>query len=297
MLSNCKLNGNSGTQGGGASNSTLNNCELSGNSATDSGGGATECILNNCTLTGNSAGRDGGGVGFVSFAKGNSMNNCIVYFNSAPLAQDYHPCPANHLNYCCTTPMPTNGIGNITNAPMFVDYAEGDLRPQYNSPCINAGNNSYLADLGFTNYFDLGGNPRIVSGTVDIGAYEFQGTGSTISYAWLQQFGLPTDGSVDSADLDDDGHITWQEWRCQTCPTNGDSALRLVSAQPAGTNMVVTWQSAGGVSYKLERSSDLTASPGFSLLATNIPGQPGTTSYMDTNTANVPSLFYRVSVP
>ncbi len=181
--------------------------------------------------------------------------------------------------------MPTNGVGNITNAPLFVDYAGGNLRLQSNSPCINAGLNAYAP--GPT---DLDGLPRIVSGTVDIGAYEFQGPGSVISYAWLQQYGLPTDGSADSTDPDADGHNTWQEWRCLTDPTNALSVLRLLSASPAGTNVTVSWQSVAGVSYFLERSTNLWASPPFTPLATDIPGQPGTTSFTDTNAASLAPL-------
>jgi hypothetical protein len=287
VVSNCLLVGNSADwDGGGARQGTLNNCVLSRNSA-GFGDGAYDSTLNNCTLTGNSANGLYGGGG----AYGATLNNCIVYFNTAANGASYSQDEWTVLNFCCTAPMPTNGVGNVTYAPLFVDYAGGNLRLQSNSPCINAGRNAYAPGLA-----DLDGLSRIVSGTVDIGAYEFQGPGSVISYAWLQQYGLPTDGSADATDPDADGLNTWQEWRCQTDPTNALSALRLLSASPAGTNVTVSWQSVAGVNYFLERSTDLWANPPFTPLAPNLPGQPGTTSCTDTNAANLAPLFYRVGV-
>lgn len=187
--------------------------------------------------------------------------------------------------------MPTIGVGNISNAPLFVNQAAGDLRLQSSSPCINAGNTSYAPVPT-----DLDGLPRVVSGTVDIGAYEFQGPGSLISYAWLRQFGLPTDGSADATDLDADGHNTWEEWRCQTNPTNALSTLYLLAPLQAGINVTVSWESVVGVNYFLERSTDLSATPPFTLLVPNIPGQPGTTTYTDSNAVGVGPFFYRVGV-
>ena len=167
-LNNCTVTRNSAKYGGGAYSCTLNNCTLTANKANKlnslggQGGGAYSGTLNNCTLTGNSASDYGGGV------LGSTLNNCIVYFNSSPNGGNYTP--YGTIQYTCTTPLAGQGIGNITNAPLFVDYAGGNLRLQSNSPCINAGNNGYAPSTT-----DLDGNPRIVSGTVDMGAYEFQG--------------------------------------------------------------------------------------------------------------------------
>jgi hypothetical protein len=182
-LSNCRLEGNTSPVGGGAYRGSLIRCVLLGNAA-EFGGGAVACYLSSCVISGNSASLYGGGVGSSYLNNctvvGNSasaggggasdslLNNCIVYYNAG--GNYFPPDTANALNYCCTFPLPDTGVGNLTNAPLFVDLAGGNLRLQSDSPCIDAGNNSFVADS-----FDLDGVPRIIGDTVDMGAYEYHG--------------------------------------------------------------------------------------------------------------------------
>ena len=83
-------------------------------------------------------------------------------------------------------------FGEYHQRTAFLDSANGNFHLQSNSPCINSGNNGFV-----TSATDLDGNPRIVGGTVDIGAYEYQTPVSKISYAWLQQYGLPITTNID----------------------------------------------------------------------------------------------------
>jgi PKD repeat protein len=288
----CLFTGNSAGGGGGAYYGTLNNCVLTGNS----GGGAYNGIMVNCTITGNS----GGGV--ASSDEGFHLClNSIVYYNT----------PENYdddiwLNWCCTTPMRTYygwglGLGNITNEPAFVDRAAGNFRLQSNSPCINSGELpgiifGWLGPSIAVTDIDSYGNPRLVGGNVDMGACEFQSPSSVISYAWLQQYGLPTDGSADFADPDSDHLNNWQEWRCGTDPTNALSVLKLLPPACADGNVTLTWLSVSGRNYFLEYSTGLSANPRFLPLATDIDGQPGTTTFTDTNAVGPLPRFYRVGV-
>ena len=283
-LNNCKLIGNSTRyNGGGAEQGTLNNCLLIGNTAGNYGGGADNATLNNCTVISNSATYGGG-------AYQSNLRSCIIYYN--PGGENLS---ASGYSYSCTTPIGFfwGSKGNFTNAPLFVDLTGGDLHLQSNSPCINSGNNTYA-----TNTTDLDGNPRVLGGTVDIGAYEFQSPVAAISYAWLQQYGLPTDGSADYADLDGDGMNNWQEWIAGTNPTNALSALKMVSALVTNRlpGLAVTWQSVTNWTYYLQRSTNLASQPAFVTIQSNIFAMTGITTYNDTTATNSSLYFYRVGV-
>jgi len=287
-LYNCTLAGNwafgfNGTAGGAAS-SVLNNCVIVGNNANQAGG-TLYSTLNNCTVVGNNAqfsSSSGGG------CWGGIINNSIVYFNGGGnYTADFL---GISLNYCSTTPLPS-GLGNVTNAPMFIDQAAGDFRLQSSSPCINAGNNAYV-----TTVTDLGGNPRIVPGAVDMGAYEFQSPSSVLSYAWMQQYALPTDGSIDYNDTDGDGMNNWREWIAGTIPTNSLSRLTMFSPSNSPSGLKLSWQSAIGKTYSLERGTNLSVWPAFSVLQSNIIGQVGTTVFTDSTAINGGGYFYRVGV-
>ena len=324
VVSNCIITGNSsGSSGGGAfgwPGARLENCILRGNTVfgnNSSGGGACGgLVLTNCLVISNSASYRGGGVdgGQFNFARlvnctvvGNSvystngfgggvasanLYNSIVYYNTAQT-----PDTENHwfsrLYFSCTSPSVSPSVSpfltrSISNAPQFVNLAGGDFRLQSTSPCINTGHNAYAPpDL------DLDGNTRIAGGTVDIGAYEIQSPSSTISYAWLQNYGLSVDGSADYLDTDGDQMNNWQEWIADTLPQDQDSALRILSVTNDGIGILITWQSIPTRSYSVERGTNAEDPGSFSLVMTN---GFGTGTFTDEEATGSGLFFYRVVV-
>jgi len=94
-----------------------------------------------------------------------TLNNCVVYHHTTRSGAEANHDDSRTLNYCCTTPLPLTGSGNITDAPLFVDANKSsDLRrqpsPAYIKTCV-------------TTTTERDGSPRILGGTADMGAYEF----------------------------------------------------------------------------------------------------------------------------
>jgi len=103
----------------------------------------------------------------------------------------------------------------------------------------------------------------------------------------------------------------------QTCPRLLRMALALVLTLPLPAASTLQFaavtatvaENAGVAPLTVQRSgapetevsldyasTNLTATPRFTPLATNLPGQSGTTTYTDTNAAAAPRLLYRVGV-
>jgi len=160
-VNNCLIIRNSASgDGGGINFGTVNNCLIIGNSTENSGGGVIWAEINNCTISGNSAGVSGGG----NLSASASINNSIIYYNSAPENPNRE---GGTYRRSCTTPA-VSGEGNISSLPQFVGTNSSNYRIKSTSPCINAGDNSYAPMP-----VDLDGNPRIDVGIVDMGCYEY----------------------------------------------------------------------------------------------------------------------------
>jgi hypothetical protein len=333
-LTNSTLIQNFASYGGGSAWGTGSGCRFTNNFASDFGGGVFSNLLFNCMLSSNIAGPSSGGGGsyggtlngcWITWSRGGGsyndiLNNCFIKFtltgegaNSSTLINctvvdnsflgvfGTENCHATNsiiydnfegnnvdssLSYCCTTPLPP-GPGNFTNAPLFLDT----VHQQSNSPCVDAGNNSFVAGS-----VDIDGRPRIVDGTVDVGAAEFQGASLEPFIVWLYQYGLPDDGSADYADSDGTGMNNWQKWIAGLNPINPASVLKLSSPSKSVSGVTVTWQSVTNVTYYLQSSTNLSAQPAFSSIQSNLVGQTGSTSYTDTTATNGSSYFYRIGV-
>ncbi|MCK5852596.1 hypothetical protein KAH27_06155 [bacterium] len=171
-VNECIISGNSAYRGGGVfsySFGTVNNCLIISNSASQYGGGVYGDwgnIVNNCTIIGNSSSYGGGVYGGGLPDSHGYLTNCIIYFNIAT-ENGQNILGISSISYSCCPEL--SGNGNITNNPQFVNLSGNNYRLQSTSPCIDAGTNmSWMWSAK-----DLDGNPRIIDGIVDMGAYEY----------------------------------------------------------------------------------------------------------------------------
>ena len=199
-LTNNIITGNTSSGSGGSggvyasgSTVTLTNNIITGNTAEKGSGGglyvyrpATVTLTNN-TIIENTAEEDSGGIYVQLYNNSNTAQiyNNIIYNNTANTKGDdlyinndgngdFLSSPVNLYNndFNQTTAGTYIEIpfsidpNNIDSDPLFI--GDGDYHLTVSSPCINSGDNN-APDLPET---DKDGNPRIVGGTVDMGAYE-----------------------------------------------------------------------------------------------------------------------------
>ncbi|MGA2231471.1 MAG: right-handed parallel beta-helix repeat-containing protein [Tepidisphaeraceae bacterium] len=179
-ITNCVFidNSGSGTTAGGAIYTsstgafTLVDCAFTGNLG-DVGQGMYVVqgspSLINCTFSGNgSTFYDETGAAFYVAGGSPTLTNCILYGDTAEIS-------GNPTVTDSDIEGDFTGTGNIGYDPMFSTVANGTQQLTAHSPAINAGSNAAVPG-GVTT--DAAGNPRIVGGVVDMGAYEFQGVNS-----------------------------------------------------------------------------------------------------------------------
>lgn len=161
--------------------STLTDVVLSGNQAVLEGGAVFnrgDMTLTNTTIAGNASAGAGGirNEGLTPVIRNSVLwGNGDSYSSNGPVAFDMQ-----HSIVQGEGAVP--GAGNVFTDPMFTTAVPpapstgGNLLPQAGSPAVNTGNN---ADLPAGVTTDVAGHPRIVSGIVDMGAYERQSSGTT----------------------------------------------------------------------------------------------------------------------
>jgi hypothetical protein len=76
--------------------------------------------------------------------------------------------------YCDVEDTIISGIGNLNQVPKFDSTSTSPFSLSWNSPCIDKGSPDTTGLL--LPQFDIAGNPRIMNGRVDMGAYEYQGS-------------------------------------------------------------------------------------------------------------------------
>ncbi len=178
-------------RGGGiyiqTSNPTLTDMVIGGNAAGTTGGGLENAgaspVLTNVVVSNNEA--TSGAYGIGNYAQGavNSIPvlvNTIVWGNGSPAQNIFNQNNAQGINIdgaaISTHNLIEGTLGGNTNVAgdyaeltltdIFEDTEGGNYRLKAGSPAVNVGSGA------ITSLVDLAGDPRVIGGAVDLGAYE-----------------------------------------------------------------------------------------------------------------------------
>jgi hypothetical protein len=219
-IKNCKITDNEGGSGGAIycrsdSKVDISNCVINSNVAVRYGGGAMYChggskIKLSNTIIGENAASYGGAIYCLSYET--IISNCTIYGNTAStkgetffIANPSFETPPHSFSITNSILWDSSpqidiynssdmilemmysdvkggwpGQGNIDTDPCLVNPGGNDFHLQSNSPCINAGDPNYVP---VPNETDLDGNPRVIDGRIDIGAYEYTYTNKLLFFA------------------------------------------------------------------------------------------------------------------
>ena len=235
----CKIMSNQATFGAGiyfqdVSNGSINNTLISGNKGIGAVyNNTSNPTITNCTMAGN-GGYNGG---IFNSASQPVVRNTIIWNNSTPFNDTQ-----SIITYS-TIQGGYAGTGNLSIDPQFVNLvpdglspnANGDYHLQASSLAIDRGDNT---GISLTNT-DLDGNLRRYNGgTVDMGAYEFQG--------------IATSNLVISAQTGDwEINSTWIGFKV---PALGDiviiDANHIVTINATGIAKSIEYRGTGQIKFK-----------------------------------------------
>jgi hypothetical protein len=184
FMNNTALCGGAIYNRGASNNSPITNCVFSGNEATQANGGGgaicdyfiTDPLVVNCTFNDNTAAYGKAVLCYLAYGR---YRNCIMWGDFG--GQFYNVSGVPSVQYSDVRGG-YSGTGNINSDPKFFDTGDSDgddntlgtgddgLTLNSDSPCKNSGSNSAVPSYITTDVVEY---RRIVGGTVDMGAYEF----------------------------------------------------------------------------------------------------------------------------